>query len=114
MSATRARHLPTEILLLIRDGIDSSDLRTHVCYYLSSRRVASLYDSEQDADEFWELACWHCGLGLTPADEDADRSWRDIAIECIKADGFCTLPGCGERLLRQNRECRQCVCRVAH
>ncbi|RPD58940.1 hypothetical protein L226DRAFT_561398 [Lentinus tigrinus ALCF2SS1-7] len=98
------RRLPTEILLLIRNWIDPSDLRTHVCYYLSSRMVAGLYNSEEDADEFWELACWYCGLGLTPSDEDAGRSWKDIAIECIKADGFCTLSGCGESLLCHNRQ----------
>lgn len=104
MAMKQMRRLPTEILILIRDWIDPSDLRTHVCYYLSSRKVSSLYDTEEDADEFWELACWHCGIGLTPSDEDAGRLWRDVAIECIKQDGFCTLPGCGESLLRRNRE----------
>ncbi|KAI0714167.1 hypothetical protein C8T65DRAFT_644950 [Cerioporus squamosus] len=103
MFTKETRRLPTEILLLIRDLIDHSDLRTHVSYYLSSKKVAALYDTEEDADEFWELACWYCGLGLTPSDEDAGRLWRDVAIECIKQDGFCTLPGCGENLLCQNR-----------
>ncbi|KAI0794407.1 hypothetical protein C8Q74DRAFT_575000 [Fomes fomentarius] len=94
---------PTEIFLAIKHAIHPYDLRTHVCFYLSSREIAGLYDVEQDPDGFWELACWHCGIGMLPSDEDSRRPWKDIAIECIKRDGFCTLPWCGESMLCFNR-----------
>lgn len=97
---------PTEIFLAIKHAIHPYDLRTHVCFYLSSREIAGLYDVEQDPDGFWELACWHCGLGMLPSDEESRRPWKDVAIECIKRDGFCTLPWCGESMLCFNRERR--------
>ena len=100
-----SRILPIEILLLIKHSIHPSDLRTHVCYYLSSPKIALLYDSGKEGDAFWELACWQCGIGMLPSDEESDKSWKDIAIDCIKRDGFCTSPSCGENLLCLNREC---------
>ena len=106
MTLLRASHiLPIEILLLIKRSIHPSDLRTHVCYYLSSPKIALLYDSAKEGDAFWELACWYCGLGVVPSDEESGKSWKDVAIDCIKHDGFCTIPWCGENRLRQNSGC---------
>ncbi|KAI0332707.1 hypothetical protein GY45DRAFT_1320615 [Cubamyces sp. BRFM 1775] len=99
-----ARTIPLEIFLIVRGFIDSSDLRTHVCFYQCSTQIAALYDTEKDADSFWELACWSCGIGVTGNDARANVCWRDIAIDCIEHDGFCTIPGCGEELLEANRE----------
>ena len=102
----RKLHLPHELLLIIKEHIDPSDLRTHVCYYLSDPRVSALYDSELDPDAFWKLACWNCGIGagLTPSEETGDFTWKDIAIDCIVRDGFCEHPHCGEALMDYNRE----------
>ncbi|KAI0332708.1 hypothetical protein GY45DRAFT_1368939 [Cubamyces sp. BRFM 1775] len=98
-------HLPNELLLIIKQHIDPFDLRTHVCYYLSSPRVSALYDSELNPDAFWALACWNCGIGagLNASEETGDFTWKDIAIDCIIRDGFCEHPQCGEMLLEYNR-----------
>ncbi|KAH9893174.1 hypothetical protein C8Q73DRAFT_521387 [Cubamyces lactineus] len=107
---------PTELLLIIKELLDPFDLRTHVCYYLSSPRVAALYDSADDPDAFWKLACWNCGIGagLTQDEDDIDEnrwhylagvSWKNIALDSIVRDGFCKHPCCGEALLEYNREC---------
>ena len=98
------RIIPLEIFLIVRGFISSSDLRTHVCFYQCSPQIAAFYDSEKDADSFWELACWNCGIGVTSVDTQVNICWRDIAIDCIERDGFCTIPGCGEELLEANRE----------
>ncbi|KAI0714137.1 hypothetical protein C8T65DRAFT_607362, partial [Cerioporus squamosus] len=88
--------LPTEVQCLVKDAISPSDLRTHVCFYLSNPSCAALYDSLHDADGFWQHLCWSCGIGMLPA-EDLDRvPWREIAIKCIQLDGFCTHPQCGD------------------
>ena len=98
------RIIPLEILLIVRGYIHPSDLPTHVCFYQSSPWIADIYDSEMDTEDFWELACWSCGIGATGVDSQDNVRWRDIAIDCIERDGFCTIPGCGEELLEANRE----------
>lgn len=94
--------LPLELMLDIRGHIAESDLRTHACLYLTHQAIAAMYDSVKDADELWASACWSCGIGKLPTEQD--RRWRDVAIEVIKKDGFCTNPHCGEALLEHNRE----------
>ena len=96
--------LPAELGLMIKNAIPASDLRTHVCFYLSSPHCAILYDSDPDPDDFWMRACWSCGIGALDVEFIMQRSWRDIAFECIQADGFCTHPQCGESLLEYNRQ----------
>ncbi|KAI0358202.1 hypothetical protein OH77DRAFT_1518906 [Trametes cingulata] len=109
---------PQELLLLTKSFIPSWDLRSHVCFYLSSPRVAALYDSEEDPDAFWRLLCWENAIGaglLQYENMDNDLwaymsgsieglSWKDIAVDCISRDGFCTHPQCGETLLEYNRQ----------
>ncbi|KAI0664506.1 hypothetical protein C8Q70DRAFT_1049976 [Cubamyces menziesii] len=110
----RKLDFPAELLLVIKELLDPSDLRTHACYYLSSPRVAALYDSVQDPDAFWKLACWNCGIGAglsrlenLPQEIWSDfdgLTWKNIALDCIVRDGFCRHPRCGEVLLEYNRE----------
>ncbi|KAI1792119.1 hypothetical protein LXA43DRAFT_888162 [Ganoderma leucocontextum] len=95
--------LPPELHLLIKDWISPSDLRTHVCFYLSAPQCASLYDSRPNPDNFWKLLCWNNGLGQLPDETETETTWRDIATRVIHADGFCTHPQCGEALLEYNR-----------
>ncbi|KAI0642044.1 hypothetical protein C8Q79DRAFT_987027 [Trametes meyenii] len=104
---------PPELLLAVKELSDPADLRTHVCFYLSSPRVAALYDASKDPDAFWRHACWSCGIGagLTPEENldsafwplHGEPSWKKIAIDCISRDGFCKHPQCGEALLEYNR-----------
>ncbi|TFK82267.1 hypothetical protein K466DRAFT_590628, partial [Polyporus arcularius HHB13444] len=96
--------LPPELQCMVKDAISPSDLRTHVCLYLSDPSCAALYDSLRDADTFWQHLCWSCGLGMLPDEELGDITWREIALKCVESDGFCTHPQCGESLLEYNRE----------
>ena len=99
---------PAEIFLAIKSFIPVSDLRTHVCYYQASPRIAALYDSDSDPDSFWHQACWYCGIGCSQqldGDPAAPGFWRDLAIRLIERDGFCEHPHCGEALLAYNSEC---------
>ncbi|KAI0731014.1 hypothetical protein C8Q76DRAFT_793116 [Earliella scabrosa] len=98
---------PAEIFLAIKSFIPVSDLRTHVCYYQASPRIAALYDSDSDPDSFWHQACWYCGIGCSQqldGDPAAPGFWRDLAIRLIERDGFCEHPHCGEALLAYNRK----------
>ncbi|KAI0675615.1 hypothetical protein C8Q78DRAFT_1074620 [Trametes maxima] len=105
---------PAELLLAVRELFDPADLRTHVCFYLSSPRVAMLYDASDNPDAFWRRACWSCGIGAAFApEENSDStlwpllgatSWKEVAIDCISRDGFCKHPQCGEVLLEYNRQ----------
>ena len=95
--------LPPELRLLVKDAIPTSDLRTHVCLYLSSPLCASLYDIRSDEDAFWKLACWEAGIGLLKDEDPETVVWRDSAIECIEKDGFYSHPECGGKLLEYNR-----------
>ncbi|KAI1790258.1 hypothetical protein LXA43DRAFT_1095600 [Ganoderma leucocontextum] len=95
--------LPPELQLLIKDSISSSDLRTHVCFFLSGIQCASLYSSRPNSDSFWKLLCWNNGLGQLSSEMETQANWRDIAFRTIRADGFCTHPQCGEALLEYNR-----------
>lgn len=122
---------PPELLLIIKEFVEDWDLRTHVCFYLSSPKVAALYDSGKHPDAFWRLACWNNGLTGGPTDvvdfEDEDEDmrdeaeshfggpspWRDVAVDYITRDGFCTHPHCGEALLEYNRKPRSHVAHAA-
>ncbi len=95
--------LPDELYITVKNSIPMQDLRTHVHFYLSSPRIAALYNSEPDAEQFWELACWYNGVGRLPYDEE-HASWQAIAIDTISRDGYCMHPHCGEALLEYNRE----------
>ena len=55
-------NLPNELLVMVKDAIDDDDLLTHVCFRNLSRRMASLYDTEDAA--FWERLCRMNGIGL--------------------------------------------------
>ncbi|TFK91009.1 hypothetical protein K466DRAFT_596508 [Polyporus arcularius HHB13444] len=97
--------LPAEVRLMIKENIPDWDLRTHAALYLASPVTASLYDNTPD--EFWKLVCWNSGIGLFPWEAnkpDEEICWRDIALDCIRRDGFCKHPICGGRLLSYNRE----------
>ncbi|KAI0358197.1 hypothetical protein OH77DRAFT_1435367 [Trametes cingulata] len=99
----RHRPLPLELFLTIRSCIPLADIRTHVCLYNTHPRIAALYDSESDSDDFWERVCWHSGVGaLGKDDPEVEHCWRDIALEVIERDGFCKHPQCGEALLAYN------------
>ncbi|RPD58942.1 hypothetical protein L226DRAFT_536493 [Lentinus tigrinus ALCF2SS1-7] len=103
-----SKTLPPEVLLITKNHIPVSDLRTHVCLYLSSPVFAALYDSDPHADRFWTRACWDCGIWRLPEEDlAAVVDWRLIAVDCIQKDGFCKHPQCGEALLEYNRECMQ-------
>ena len=93
---------PPEIHLIIKSLIPATDLRTHVCLYLSSPDCAALYDSEADPDLFWQRACWECGIGRLPDEDSEMLNWKDVAINSILQDGFCSHPQCGESLLEYN------------
>ncbi|KAI0794396.1 hypothetical protein C8Q74DRAFT_1445786 [Fomes fomentarius] len=98
---------PAEIFLAIKTCIPLADLRTHVCYYTCSSRIAALYDSEPNPDSFWHHACWSCGIGCSKQMDGKLRQltfWRDLAIKIIRCCGFCVHPQCGEALLEYNRK----------
>ncbi|KAF7790713.1 hypothetical protein EIP86_001669 [Pleurotus ostreatoroseus] len=94
--------LPTELLLVIKELIPHSDLRTHVCYYNTCRTIAAFYGDSSEQAEFWRRACLLSGIGWLKA----DASWKEIAFETIARDGFCRHPGCGGALLDWNGELR--------
>ncbi|KAI0367597.1 hypothetical protein BV20DRAFT_551109 [Pilatotrama ljubarskyi] len=99
------RPLPLELFLAIKSCIPVSDIRPHVCFYKAHPRIAALYDSEEDADELWRRVCWHSGIGALEEDDlEAEHCWRDIALEVIDRDGFCTHPQCGQGLLEYNAQ----------
>ncbi|KAI0358200.1 hypothetical protein OH77DRAFT_1251173 [Trametes cingulata] len=105
MALRRPPLLPLELILVVKSFVPISDLRTHVCLYKAHPRIAALYDSEEYPDDFWERACWHSGIGALGKDNLwAEHCWRDIALEVIERDGFCTHPQCGEALLEYNAE----------
>lgn len=97
--------LPPELQLSIKDFISPSDLRTHVCFFLSDTQCASLYSHRANSESFWMLLCWNNGIGHLSSEMEIQENWRDIAISIIRADGFCTHPQCGEALLEYNRMC---------
>ncbi|KAI0784630.1 hypothetical protein C8Q75DRAFT_809811 [Abortiporus biennis] len=89
---------PNEILLLIKENIPISDLRTHVCYYHTCRTIAAFYGDESQQAAFWRKSFLHAGLGYT----GLASSYKDLAFECIARDGFCSHPDCGGALLDWN------------
>ncbi|THH27768.1 hypothetical protein EUX98_g6415 [Antrodiella citrinella] len=82
---------PNEILLLIWENIPVSDLRTHVCFYHICRTTAGFYGDEGQQAAFWRRSCLRAGICFTAT----DSSYKDVAFEVIKLDGFCGLPACG-------------------
>ena len=92
--------LPVELLLLVKEFIPISDLRTHVCYYHTCRTIAAFYGDNSHQAAFWRRACCLSGIGWLKA----DSSWKEIAFETIAKDGFCTYPHCGGALLDWNGE----------
>ena len=92
---------PTELLLLVKEFIPDSDLRTHVCFYNTCRTTAAFYGDNSQQAEFWRRACVLSGIGWLKA----DSSWKEIAFETIARDGFCAHPRCGGALLESNGEC---------
>ena len=97
--------LPPELQLLINDFILPTDLRTHVCFFLSDPRCISFYSSRPDSERFWSVLCWNDGLGQLADGMETQATWCDIAVSVISRDGFCTHPQCGEALLDHNRMC---------
>jgi hypothetical protein len=90
--------LPNELLLLVKEHIPVSDLRTHVCYYLTCRTIAAFYGDNSQQAAFWRRSCCLAGIGWLKA----DSSWKEIAFETIAMDGFCPHPHCGGTLLDWN------------
>ena len=98
---------------MIKSNLEPWDLRSIVCLYLADPRLcAALYDWEEDSGQFWKLVCWKNGIGRLPGDMEVDNVWFKIAVECVKLDGFCKHPYCGERLLRYNRTLFLSLCMV--
>jgi len=93
-----SRRLPNELLLLVKEHIPVSDLRTHVCYYHTCRTVTAFYGDESQQADFWRRSCLLAGLNFV----GTDSSYKDIAFECIIKDGFCAHPACGGSLLDWN------------
>ncbi|KAJ3487051.1 hypothetical protein NLI96_g3791 [Meripilus lineatus] len=54
--------LPVELLMMVKDNIPISDLRTHVCFYQTCRTVAAFYGDEDEEEEFW-MKSWFNGEG---------------------------------------------------
>lgn len=90
--------LPVELLMMVKDNIPISDLRTHVCFYQTCRTVAAFYGDEDEEEEFWMKSCRSAGLATINDDE----TYKEVAFDCIYRDGFCSHPACGEVLLRNN------------
>ncbi|KAI0798641.1 hypothetical protein BC629DRAFT_1501471 [Irpex lacteus] len=90
--------LPVELLLLVKEHILLSDLRTHVCFYNTCRTIAAFYGDNSQQNAFWRRACALSGIGWLRG----DSSWKEIALETIAKDGFCTHPHCGATLLGWN------------
>lgn len=90
--------LPPELLLIIKEYIPQSDLRTHVCFYSTCRTTASLYGDSGEQAAFWRRSCALAGIGWLRS----DSSWKEIAFETIARDGFCSHPQCGGALLEWN------------
>ncbi|GBE87400.1 hypothetical protein BKA93DRAFT_753989 [Sparassis latifolia] len=93
---------PNELLLMIKARIAETDLRTHVCFYNSSTRIAGMYGNVWEQEEYWKKLCWLNGLGLLPGESCKSVSWKQIAFECVEDDGFCDLPDCGGNALVKN------------
>ena len=93
--------LPNELLLLVKESIPLSDLRTHVCYYHTHPKIAAFYGDNSQQAEFWRRSCALAGIGWMKG----DSSWKDIAFETIAKDGFCPHPRCGGALLDWNGTC---------
>ncbi|KAI0785567.1 hypothetical protein C8Q75DRAFT_319588 [Abortiporus biennis] len=96
--------LPVELITLIKGSIPKSDLRTHVCFYQTCQMIADLYRSPGDdtEDSFWESACILSGLGCLPHEYPSEVSWKTVAFDLIKNDGFCDHPHCGGTRLEDN------------
>lgn len=92
--------LPIELLLVIKEYIPLSDLRTHVCFYHTCRAIASFYGDASQQNAFWRRSCALSGIGWLKG----DSSWKEIAFETIARDGFCSHPHCGGTLLNWNGE----------
>ena len=92
--------LPVELLLVIKEYIPLSDLRTHVCFYHTCRAIASFYGDTSQQNAFWRRSCALAGIGWLKG----DSSWKEIAFETIARDGFCSHPHCGGTLLTWNGE----------
>ncbi|CAL1705921.1 unnamed protein product [Somion occarium] len=90
--------LPLELLMIVKESIPISDLRTHVCFYNTCRAFASWYGSTGEQADFWRRSCLLAGLTFT----GRDSSYKDIAFECISQDGFCSHPSCGGSQLEWN------------
>ena len=101
MASRSVSIFPNEILLLIKENIPISDLRTHVCYYHVCKTTAGFYGDEGQQADFWRTACLRAGICFT----QHDSSYKDVAFEVIRTDGFCSHPDCGGNLRARNGEC---------
>lgn len=96
--------LPNELLILIKENIPISDLRTHVCFYHTCRTVAAFYGDTSEQADFWRRSCLLAGITFCRS----DASYKDVAFECIAKDGFCSHPDCGGALLDWNGDNSVC------
>ncbi|KAL4252634.1 hypothetical protein ABKN59_005290 [Abortiporus biennis] len=96
--------LPNELLMMIKEEIPESDLRTHTCFYNACSHFAALYGNERNAERFFEKAYILSGLGLGPDEEPGHISWINLATRIIRQDGFCDHPECGGTRLDENAE----------
>lgn len=94
--------LPVELVAMIKSYIPPTDLRTHVCFYYTCRMSASMYGTSEEEEAFWKRCCALCGIGMTPQDVEMQYTWKQVAVECVEMDGFCSHPGCGSVLLDWN------------
>ena len=86
--------LSDKILAHIRDKL-GGDLRAHISFSQTSRRVRRLYED----DGLWQTACFKAGFGR-PRRRKAERqtmkklSWRELACILVKHASECEINTC--------------------
>jgi len=69
-----------------------------VCFYHVCRTTAGFYGTDSEQAAFWRKSCLRAGICFS----GRDASYKDVAFEVIKRDGFCGHADCGGAQLDQN------------
>ena len=96
--------LPNELLLLIKDSIDHTDLLAHVCYYQLHSRTRACYASDDSKGTLWQTLLYENGLGIASFDPRISSilGLRQTAVECAEHAWQCKHPACGSARLQKN------------
>ncbi|GJF00291.1 hypothetical protein PsYK624_165750 [Phanerochaete sordida] len=95
--------LPTELLLVVQDYFEPSDLVTHVAYYQLHARTRACY-ATANRTGFWENLLYDNGLRPLSSDIDhSDPAWRQAAFDIAAHAHACAHPACGQERLARNR-----------